>query len=206
MKHTIYFTDKEVTFTSTPPQNTADHTGILTAQNASGEILCAKVLKMLETYNTIYIISDNSDLCFEEFKRGFTVVDAAGGVVVNHRGEWLMMERRGRWDLPKGHVEPNESVEQTAVREIEEETGVRAVIEELLCTTWHAYYFKPTQRWELKHTFWYRLAEARHTELKPQIEEEIVHVEWASEAQVQAHLKNTYPTIVCVVQAMRSKA
>ena len=36
--------------------------------------------------------------------------------------------RRDEWVLPKGHVEPGESLEQTAVREVREETGVDAAV------------------------------------------------------------------------------
>jgi len=52
----------------------------------------------------------------------------AGGVVcrrVGDRTEILMIQDRlGRWTIPKGHVEPGESIEQTAVREVGEETGL----------------------------------------------------------------------------------
>jgi ADP-ribose pyrophosphatase YjhB (NUDIX family) len=36
-------------------------------------------------------------------------------------------DRRGRllWSLPKGHLEPGETVEDAALREVEEETGIR---------------------------------------------------------------------------------
>lgn len=50
---------------------------------------------------------------------------SAGGLVV--RGEEvLLISLAGgqRWQLPKGHVEPGESAEQAAVREVREETGV----------------------------------------------------------------------------------
>ena len=51
---------------------------------------------------------------------------AAGGVVTRADGTWfLLLERPGRGEvrLPKGHVEPGETVEQAAVREVQEETG-----------------------------------------------------------------------------------
>lgn len=59
----------------------------------------------------------------------------AGGVV--HRGDGsarqflLVSSRRnaGHWVLPKGHIDPGETPEKAAVREVEEETGVRAEIE-----------------------------------------------------------------------------
>ena len=51
---------------------------------------------------------------------------AAGGVVVRARGaELLLLERPHRKELrlPKGHIEPGETIEQAAVREVQEETG-----------------------------------------------------------------------------------
>lgn len=51
---------------------------------------------------------------------------SAGGLVVRD-GEILLIAVAGgrRWQLPKGHLEPGESPEQAAVREVCEETGVR---------------------------------------------------------------------------------
>ena len=53
-------------------------------------------------------------------------VICAGGVVL--RGEkFLAMKRfNGVWLLPKGHVDPGETLEETAVREVAEETGLKA--------------------------------------------------------------------------------
>lgn len=52
----------------------------------------------------------------------------AGGVVYRQRGEvtqiLMIQDKLGRWSIPKGHVEAGESVEQTAIREITEETGL----------------------------------------------------------------------------------
>lgn len=36
----------------------------------------------------------------------------------------MIQDRQGRWSIPKGHVEAGESIEQTAVREVAEETGL----------------------------------------------------------------------------------
>lgn len=44
---------------------------------------------------------------------------------LDDRVEILMIQdRQGRWSIPKGHVEAGESIEQTAVREVAEETGL----------------------------------------------------------------------------------
>jgi 8-oxo-dGTP pyrophosphatase MutT (NUDIX family) len=63
-----------------------------------------------------------------------TTCSHAGGVVariVNGEREYLLVEAsrvRGLWVLPKGHIEPGETPEAAAVREVEEEAGVRATI------------------------------------------------------------------------------
>jgi len=61
---------------------------------------------------------------------------SAGGLVVDLRGDVprgaliARVDRRGRllWSLPKGHVEPGETAEQAAIREVEEETGISGEI------------------------------------------------------------------------------
>ncbi len=53
------------------------------------------------------------------------VITAAGGMVVNPKKEILFIYRNRRWDLPKGKTEKNEGIETCAIREVEEETGVR---------------------------------------------------------------------------------
>lgn len=58
---------------------------------------------------------------------------SAGGLVLDTKGRAVLIarhDRRGRlvWSLPKGHIEPGESAEQAALREVREETGVRSEI------------------------------------------------------------------------------
>jgi diadenosine hexaphosphate hydrolase (ATP-forming) len=56
-----------------------------------------------------------------------TDVPGAGGVVFNPNGEVLILRhRRGEWVFPKGHIDPGETPLQAALREVEEEAGVRA--------------------------------------------------------------------------------
>lgn len=61
--------------------------------------------------------------------------ESAGGVVVNGEGKVLVVKQHGRgrvkdlnvgfsWSLPKGHIEPDESPEVAAKREIYEESGI----------------------------------------------------------------------------------
>src|SRR5690606_12255253 len=75
------------------------------------------------------------------FFRKFTVIHAAGGLVLNEKGEALLIFRRGKWDLPKGKLDPGEDLATCALREVKEETGLESVeIVEPLLITWHTYY------------------------------------------------------------------
>lgn len=199
MSLTVYFADKSVVFASEAPVG------------AEAAVVCAdtglsraKILKILEIHNSVVVVGDDPRRSFDAFAEEFTPVEAAGGVVVNERGEWLMILRNGRWDLPKGHVEPDEENTVAAVREVAEETGVGSEIVRVLCVTLHAYFFSKTARWELKHTHWYELRVQGQGQLKPQTEEGIERVAWCSPAEVAENLKTTFPTIRAVAAAMKS--
>ncbi|MGZ0086940.1 NUDIX domain-containing protein [Caldibacillus thermoamylovorans] len=61
-------------------------------------------------------------------KRG-NVWIAAAGLVINEAGEWLVVKKKysglkGKWSLPAGFVQPGEMLDETAVREVWEETGI----------------------------------------------------------------------------------
>ena len=169
MNRTVYFADRAVAFTAEAPGGA----WYAVAAEACGGISRAKILNFLESHNSVAVVSDDPDRAFAAFAAEFTPVEAAGGVVVNDCGEWLMIHRNGRWDLPKGHLECGERIEECAAREVEEETGVAARVVRPLCETLHAYYFPKTARWELKRTHWYELHAPGCAGLTPQIEEGI---------------------------------
>ena len=194
----IYFGDAEVVITDTPQ----DHRyAVVYADTSIINNLGAKIQKKVETNKFVAVISQDPTATFEELKQEFVLVEAAGGVVQNERDELLMIELRGRWDLPKGHIEAGEEANIAALREVEEETGVVAelVDKESIMETWHAY--NTYGRWELKRTRWWRMR-ALCGELKPQDEEGIARVEWCSAESVQERLKMSYATIRRVIDAL----
>ena len=199
MDYTVYFADKAVVFTAKTPGE--DWYAVTPAPD--GGISRAKVTKILESHNCVAVVSADPDAAFRSFAADFTQIEAAGGVVVNDRGEWLMIHRNGRWDLPKGHVEAGEGLEACAEREIAEETGVRARVVRPLCRTLHAYWFPKTERWELKRTSWYELRTEGAEPLTPQREEGIEQVVWCTEAEAADRVRGAFPTIRCVAEAMR---
>jgi 8-oxo-dGTP pyrophosphatase MutT (NUDIX family) len=187
MQTKIFFTDKALILTDTPVELEG------AVRLPSSELSKANVLKIFETTNSIIVCDEAIEAVKERFFGEFKYVLAAGGVVHNERGESLMIYRNHRWDLPKGHVDGEESDEECAVREIAEETGVEgAKIVRFLCNTLHS--FDVYGVWEIKRTAWYEL-EADTTETKPQAEEGISCAKWCSEEEVAENLKATYPTI-----------
>jgi len=116
----------------------------------------------------------------EAFFGVFKIVEAAGGLVLNEKGEMLLIFRRGSWDLPKGKIDPDETKKEAAVREVIEETGVQDVVRlNKLVTTYHIYKTKHSAKRMLKPTYWYLMA-SHTTGVTPQEEEDIELVEWVS--------------------------
>jgi len=66
-----------------------------------------------------------------ETSAGGLVVDGLNGQPVQRRAALIgRTDRRGRllWSLPKGHIEEGETCQQTAIREVAEETGIQGEI------------------------------------------------------------------------------
>jgi 8-oxo-dGTP pyrophosphatase MutT (NUDIX family) len=112
-----------------------------------------------------------------------------------------MIYRNGMWDLPKGKQEANEDIRNTALREVEEECGIRDLeLKELICITNHTYHLNGN--FILKRTYWYKMLYTKPTELIPQIEENISKATWISKCSLPIHLKDTYPSIIEVFKRL----
>ena len=119
-------------------------------------------------------------------------------MVKNNKGEVLFIYRNNKWDLPKGKAERNETIEETSIREVEEETGVKGLtIENPLQTTYHI--FKRGGRNRIKITYWYKMQTNYKGKLKPQEKEGITKVEWLNEEQIALAMKNSYANIKLLV-------
>lgn len=128
-------------------------------------------------------------------------VNAAGGLVTNQMGEFLLIRRSGLWDLPKGHQEPGEDLEVTALREVEEETGLHGLkLGKFIRVTDHTY--MRNDRWHLKHTWWYSMAYSEDSLPVPQTEEGITEVRWVAKSDLPVFLGQTYSTIVEVFRSI----
>ena len=128
------------------------------------------------------------------FFKNFTVIEAAGGIVQNDKKELLFIHRLGKWDLPKGKVEKGEKLEDCAMREVTEETGVKGLsLKKKIGETYHVY--DQFGKHFLKISHWFYMTCPSNQELKPQTEEHITDIKWVKTIDIKEPIKNTYPSI-----------
>lgn len=129
-----------------------------------------------------------------KLKEKIPVSKAGGGLVYNKKGEVLFIFRNGKWDLPKGGIEKGESIEETAIREVEEETGVSGLkITGKLQKTYHV--FKRNGQYKLKVTHWFEMKTNFVGTPKGQADEGIEQVVWMKPKQIKEALGNSYENI-----------
>ncbi len=147
------------------------------------------------------VFGENIDEIWSEFQKLFRIIEAAGGIVSNSEGDLLFIKRLGKWDLPKGKMEKGESREESAVREIEEETGLQNV--ELLSfinTTYHIYVERNGDK-VLKCTHWFEMSFNGEDTSKPQIEEGITEVAWKNTFQIEEEVfPSTFKNIRLIIR------
>ena len=112
----------------------------------------------------------------------------------NKKGEVLFIFRNGKWDLPKGGIEKGEEIEDTAMREVEEETGVGKLrITNKLEKTYHV--FKRNGIFKLKITYWFKMETNYSGPTCPQEKEGISKAVWLKPSEIEAALGNSYENI-----------
>lgn len=127
---------------------------------------------------------------FDNFARNFRIIHAAGGIVRNEHEEILMIYRLDKWDFPKGKVEAGEQYAEAAIREVEEETGLKDItLSEPLPSTFHTYELRGEPI--LKETHWYDMR-AHSQSLTPQTVEDITEAVWVPFEEVRQKLEQSY--------------
>ena len=130
----------------------------------------------------------------ETFFKNFEIIEAAGGIVQNEKKEILFINRLGKWDLPKGKVEPGEKEEESAVREVTEETSVKDLhLKKKISETYHVY--DAFGKHFLKVSHWYYMTCSATQTLVPQTVEDITEVKWVKTKDIKEPMQNTYPSI-----------
>ena len=149
-------------------------------------------MKLSYKYHTL-----NVPMCLLRYlKRRMRWVRAAGCVVRDEAGNLLLIRRNGRWDLPKGKVEPGETLLRAAHRETEEETGIRTLDSGYLTPFKTYHIFNLYGGWHLKQTSWFcGSCEGEKPAGNPQREEGITGLEWVAPDEWRKRLMHSYGTM-----------
>lgn len=155
-----------------------------------------KVIKELNSTSLedVRIIGKKEESLIKKFLKKLPNVIAGGGKVINDKGDVLFIYRNDKWDLPKGKTEGKETIEETALREVEEETGVSGLsIVKPLETTYHI--FKRNGKHKIKITYWFEMKSSFTGTLFPQENEGITKVAWLNKDERIMALENSYANI-----------
>lgn len=170
-----------------------------TEKNIRGTVITDKPSEALEKISgkdvtSVVITSPNPEKAFSEVFQRFKSVRAGGGVVINSRKELLLIFRRNFWDLPKGHLDARETIEECALREVKEETGISGLrILEKAGISYHVYTFDNKNI--LKETYWFLMSYHGEEELLPQTDEDIQKAEWIKIAALPGYLPKMYSSL-----------
>ena len=159
-----------------------------------------KVIKDLKNtkLESAKLIDFDKDNLLKNFLKLLPNTIAGGGKVYNESGKVLFIYRNDKWDLPKGGKERRETIDQTAIREVEEETGVEDLsITKPLEITYHI--FKRNGNHKIKITYWFEMKTNYSGELVPQAKEGITKAEWLTKEQIDVAMNNSYANIKLLV-------
>ncbi|WP_246163404.1 NUDIX hydrolase [Sphingobacterium humi] len=153
-----------------------------------------------KTEKNVYLyVQPNIEKVFKSLIADLRIIKAAGGLVKNGEGHYLFIHRLGKWDLPKGKVEEDEKMKEAALREVEEECGLKIdYLGRKIMTTYHTYTMR--NKFVLKQTKWYEMAVNEVPKLTPQKEEDIDKAIWVKPANLDKIKADTYPLILDVIE------
>ncbi len=158
--------------------------------------------RKLKRINSLFIFHHDIEQLRTVFKSCFYNIHAAGGLVRNDKGQVLIIKRRGRWDLPKGKLNTDEAPEHAALREVEEECGLKGLeINEQLLSTYHAYDLE--DKHILKKTYWYSMLYRGNATPVPQQNEDITEIIWFDAGNLIEITGNTYLTVLDILRYSR---
>lgn len=146
------------------------------------------------------IVTGEEEVTWKIFRSLFTYIEASGGAVKNEKEHLLMIYRNRHWDLPKGKMEKGESPAITAIREVEEECGIKNLrIVKKLPPTYHIFFLKNEC---IKHTHWYEMICKDSAQPKPQSEEGIKEAKWLTKEEVKEITNKVYPSLREILTAV----
>ena len=158
-----------------------------------------EILKKLRKHKKINLFHSKKSELLKIFKSKIKVIFASGGIVENSKKQILFIHRKGKWDLPKGKAEKNETIRETAFREVTEETGIsRLRIRKFYTNTFHLVRNKGL--YFLKETSWFLMYSDYDGKLIPQAEEGIKSVKWKNLNQVKKIKEKTFKNIKIILE------
>lgn len=195
----VYIDDKPLVFQPMDDRSVPDGYTIIAESEAAAEQLLERMQSDIVERGVV-CLCEHPDKSWLRFAALFKLSVAAGGVVRNPAGKILVIFRRGKWDLPKGKLDYDETPEHAAVREVMEECGLEEVQLGIPVTvTYHTYSEKKKRI--LKKTHWYEMTTAHAGPLVPQVEEDIEKAEWMTNEEVRTIVfSNTYASIRNVLE------
>lgn len=195
----VFTNDKPVLIQEKAPAKLSCKGTMILHYDYPSELNFALEFTQVEAVKKIILWNNNIQDLWLNFQHHFTPIAAAGGLVVNEKNKLLLIYRRGKWDLPKGKVDPGETVREAAIREVTEECGITdlKIVSELE-QTYHTYSLESKNF--LKTTHWFQMRSTSKN-LIPQTEEDIEKVIWADREEALSCMKNTYPNIELLIKA-----
>ncbi|MCX6186479.1 MAG: NUDIX domain-containing protein [Bacteroidetes bacterium] len=140
------------------------------------------------------LLCEDVELAWGELNQHFKSIVAAGGLVYNIKNQLLLIKRLGKWDLPKGKMDIGESIEEAAIREVEEECGISQLsILRKAAISYHSY--KLHGHRFIKVTHWFEMKTMYNGKLVPQAEESITDAIWIDRADLKPLEIDTYTSI-----------
>ncbi|WP_317897518.1 NUDIX hydrolase [Aurantibacillus circumpalustris] len=201
MNTRIYFNDKFIELTGFNTQSSQNQSIKIDQTKEGGKDLNKLVEAFLDDSHksSIYISHISVEKAIDILKNTFYYIEAAGGFI-EKQNQFLFIRRHNRWDLPKGKLEKGETIQEAAVRECEEECGIKDLnIIKPLNSTFHIYQYK--KGYALKQSYWFYMRTDFSEKLIPQLEESITEVDWFDKKTIQETLlKDTYYTIADVTR------
>ena len=164
--------------------------------NASDDEIAGlpEMMRQNQNIHTLAVAVDDEEKALTLFGSRMKVIHAGGGIVKNREGELLGIFRRGVWDIPKGKQEPGEAIEATALREVEEETGIGHLrINGPIGITRHTY--DTYGEFCLKYTHWFDMSCTGENTTVPQQEEDIAEARWMKPEDFREAMMNSFPSL-----------
>jgi 8-oxo-dGTP pyrophosphatase MutT (NUDIX family) len=195
-KYRIYINDKLILLTELLPKNVENY------ERVDVDVLDLKIMYtwiLARKSNLFYVLCANPKLKLKEATKSVTLIEAAGGLVQNENNDFLFIYRNDKWDLPKGKIEKKEKIKVAAVREVEEECGIKvSSLNDKICNTFHVYPYKGEI--VIKKTYWFDMRCKGQEKLIPQTEEGITDARWFKKNDVAEIVANTFPSILDVLK------